>query len=389
MKYRPRVFFTDKQKSEIWDRWQRGESMSSIGRGFDRGSSSIYPLLARTGGIRPPDRMRSRLALTLIDREEISRGLRAKVSLRSIARAKVRGVHLAMRGPDSSQRLNNPLAPALLGQLNCKAGCQMSRFNEITKWSSLAKLAGGRLPKLTILAPFVAFIILHNEPLQPFLNMSENWHPNPLVEKAALARFDIFYVGLVVVGIAVAIFSLFSPSQVTSHSGYDAFIEFKERTKTNNGIAGSLRLTLDEFSKLSKRTELDFDAKERRYRFPRRFREGLWSLMRAISRTVEEAEDAGASKDHDDPHSIMKDLLSESRERPIAWESLHTVFPHHSIDIFRLEFIRADYSSPFVRGAVFWLLICGLIVAFVPTMITTHLVVSDLFRVLSQAPSPN
>lgn len=86
MKYRRRVFFTDKQKSEIWDRWQRGESMSSIGRGFDRASSSIYPLLARTGGIRPPDRMRSRLALSLIDREEISRGLRAKVSLRSIAR---------------------------------------------------------------------------------------------------------------------------------------------------------------------------------------------------------------------------------------------------------------------------------------------------------------
>lgn len=50
MKYRRRVFFTDKQKSEIWDRWQRGESMSSIGRVFDRASSSIYPLLACTGG---------------------------------------------------------------------------------------------------------------------------------------------------------------------------------------------------------------------------------------------------------------------------------------------------------------------------------------------------
>jgi IS30 family transposase len=61
--------------------------MSSIGRGFDRGSSSIYPLLARTGGIRPPERIRSRLALTLTDREEISRGLRAQVSLRSIARS--------------------------------------------------------------------------------------------------------------------------------------------------------------------------------------------------------------------------------------------------------------------------------------------------------------
>lgn len=87
MKYRRRRFFTDKQKSEIWDRWQRGESMSSIGRGFDRASSSIYPLLARTGGIRPPDRSRSQLALTLAEREEISRGLIAKHSLRSIALA--------------------------------------------------------------------------------------------------------------------------------------------------------------------------------------------------------------------------------------------------------------------------------------------------------------
>jgi IS30 family transposase len=86
MKYRQRTFYTDKQKAEIWDRWQRGESMSSIGRGFDRASSSIYPLLARTGGIRSPDRVRSRLALTLADREEISRGLIASQSLRTIAR---------------------------------------------------------------------------------------------------------------------------------------------------------------------------------------------------------------------------------------------------------------------------------------------------------------
>jgi len=50
MKYRQRTFYTVKQKSEIWDRWQRGESMSSIGRGFDRASSSIYPLGANSSG---------------------------------------------------------------------------------------------------------------------------------------------------------------------------------------------------------------------------------------------------------------------------------------------------------------------------------------------------
>ena len=86
MKYRTRTFYTDKQKSEMWDRWQRGESLSSIGRRFNRASSSIFPHLALTGGIRPPARTRSRLALSLEEREEISRGLAVDRSLRSIAR---------------------------------------------------------------------------------------------------------------------------------------------------------------------------------------------------------------------------------------------------------------------------------------------------------------
>ena len=86
MAYRRRIYFSEQQKAEIWDRWQRGESMRSIGRLFERNSSSIFPLSARTGGIRPPERRRSRRALTLAEREEISRGLRAALSFRAIAR---------------------------------------------------------------------------------------------------------------------------------------------------------------------------------------------------------------------------------------------------------------------------------------------------------------
>jgi hypothetical protein len=87
MKYRTRTFYTAKQKSEMWDRWQHGDSMSSIGRHFNRASSSIFPHLAQFGGIRPPDRRRSQFALSLIEREEISRGLVAKRSLQSIAQS--------------------------------------------------------------------------------------------------------------------------------------------------------------------------------------------------------------------------------------------------------------------------------------------------------------
>jgi IS30 family transposase len=86
MKYRRRIYYSAAQRSEIWDRWQRGESMSSIGRRFDRQSSSIFSVISPTGGIRPADRTRGRLTLGLSEREEISRGLSVKHSLRAIAR---------------------------------------------------------------------------------------------------------------------------------------------------------------------------------------------------------------------------------------------------------------------------------------------------------------
>ncbi len=85
MVYRTRINYTAAQKTEMWDRWQRGESLNAIGRVFDRPSSSIYGLLAPSGGIRPPPRHRARLALTLCEREEISRGIACDLSLRSIA----------------------------------------------------------------------------------------------------------------------------------------------------------------------------------------------------------------------------------------------------------------------------------------------------------------
>ena len=85
MTYRTRIKYTAEQKAEMWDRWQRGESLNSIGRVFDRPSSSIFGQLAPSGGIRPATRQRSRLALRLSEREEISRGVARHLSLRSIA----------------------------------------------------------------------------------------------------------------------------------------------------------------------------------------------------------------------------------------------------------------------------------------------------------------
>ena len=85
MKRRARIYYSGADKALMWERWQKGDSMHDIARLFDRGHSSIQGILAKTGGIRPLRRSRSRLALTLSEREEISRGVAAGYSLRSIA----------------------------------------------------------------------------------------------------------------------------------------------------------------------------------------------------------------------------------------------------------------------------------------------------------------
>ncbi len=85
MKQRPRIYYNAEQKNLMWDRWQAGDSLHGLARLFDRGHASIQGVLSETGGVRPRPRSRSALALTLAEREEISRGMVAGQSLRSIA----------------------------------------------------------------------------------------------------------------------------------------------------------------------------------------------------------------------------------------------------------------------------------------------------------------
>jgi len=85
MKYRTRTFYTDSQKALMWERWKKGESLEQIAALFNRHHGSVRGILSVTGGIRPPERRRCEFALTLAEREEISRCVVSGHSIRSIA----------------------------------------------------------------------------------------------------------------------------------------------------------------------------------------------------------------------------------------------------------------------------------------------------------------
>lgn len=79
--------FTEDQQSTIWSLWSQGKSLSEIGRQLNKHAGSIFCFLQKYGGIKPVTPSRSKRALTLLEREEISRGLSASLSIRNIAKS--------------------------------------------------------------------------------------------------------------------------------------------------------------------------------------------------------------------------------------------------------------------------------------------------------------
>ena len=81
-----RTWFTPKQRTELWERWKRGQCVADIARALERrNKSGVYRVLALNGGIAPLPRQRAALSLRLEEREEISRGIAAGRSMRRIA----------------------------------------------------------------------------------------------------------------------------------------------------------------------------------------------------------------------------------------------------------------------------------------------------------------
>lgn len=103
MKYRTRICYSESQKALMRERWRPGESLQHIAELFNRNHSSVEGILAQTGGIQPAPRRRSRLALTLAEREEISRGLAAGDGSRSLPR---RSTEISASGHEATQKVD-------------------------------------------------------------------------------------------------------------------------------------------------------------------------------------------------------------------------------------------------------------------------------------------
>src|SRR6202049_2560756 len=97
MTQRRRVRLPATQRTDMWSRWKEGQSLHEIGRVFGKDYVSIQFMLSQHGGIVPAARRRSLLTLTLVEREDISRGIASGSSIREIAKGLQRAVSTVSR----------------------------------------------------------------------------------------------------------------------------------------------------------------------------------------------------------------------------------------------------------------------------------------------------
>ena len=143
------------EKTELWRRWRRGESLNAIGRALGRIAHVVRYEVARTGGIPPPARQRSRLALTLTEREAISRGLASGTSVRQISRqlrrAPSRLRHGGRRGyPGPSRGSARTLAPPVIDSRARTTTGPLSLARHTVDWAVISRRGGARRGRLLV-----------------------------------------------------------------------------------------------------------------------------------------------------------------------------------------------------------------------------------------------
>ena len=66
MRKRTRTIYTATQKALMWDRWQKGDALNTIARLIGTSHAASSHVVYENGGIRPHQRKRASIALTLV-----------------------------------------------------------------------------------------------------------------------------------------------------------------------------------------------------------------------------------------------------------------------------------------------------------------------------------
>lgn len=272
---------------------------------------------------------------------------------------------------------------------------QLTNFNDSIRWSRLARFGKSSLARLTIVTPFLGFLIFLNVGLEEYVSLGPLDLVDGLLKYLAERRIEILYLGLLMIGGSTALFTLIAPDAIKSSDQYSDHIQFKEDTKTQNSVRGSLESSLENCVSRYDINEKSFHEFEHTNDFPEVLTDSILRLIPAIYEVIDDGNDELTQEDQEakfeveqsfymyngmiDIDMVLECVTLRRRVEYGIWKAFFNVAPEFSIDVFRLEYLIKDYSFPRLRLLVFLLFSFGSLVALIPTLVSAILVLAYSF----------
>lgn len=260
-------------------------------------------------------------------------------------------------------------------------------LNESARWSNIALFANTPLARMTIAAPFVAFLIFFNERLRSFLDLEDSETTGGLWFHLLEVRLEVFYFGLVILGASIALYSIFAPRVIKRYPIYPKYLEHKIKTQSENAVAASLEISLQRLTTLTDVPKIslqDISSDS----VPEKIVDALHRLVDNEFNKAH-AHDGVDSDIHARFYSgtgylkvdeVLECLINRNKFEWAIWKPIIDGAKLDHVDVFRLEYHFLDYSYPKIRKAIFCLIAVSSAVVLVPTIVTLISVVAKIFQ---------
>ena len=268
-------------------------------------------------------------------------------------------------------------------------------LSQSVTWSALSSIGQSPVVRLTILVPFVGYLLIFNSHVQDIFTISlqhvieitgTNNESEIQQELFTLNRLNFAYFGLVLIGLASTLFALFAPQEVRLHSLPADYIIHIESIATKNLARTALERVLAAYMRMESEEHRHPMSSLTSRSFPAVASQRLHSLIKQAFESTESAvDDQGAEIPFDNEFIaefytgtghlrtdvIIEKLYSERRVDAAAIAPVFDEILKHFKDIFYLEHLSLNHSHFWIRASVATLYAGGFTLLFIPTAQTT------------------
>lgn len=144
--------------------------------------------------------------------------------------------------------------------------------SDATDWVSLSAIGRSRIVSLTIIIPFVGYLLLFNDFVFDYLRFAkrvliDSGLTGDIIDAQdsfSLNNLYLLYFGLLFIGLASSLFAIFCPEEIKQHKLANDYIKTEEETKSKTVLISDLNYILEKYLNANQEMALDSSASVKR-----------------------------------------------------------------------------------------------------------------------------